>query len=143
MWILDQGDYYIFNSQTKCLLATPVHRVRSGRLGVDESYLSSGLSPHGEAEQSGLLRVALHLELGEAGGVAFDGLGHLPVHRVQLHGAHHTVLLEQRREGKELESSALRFLNCSTKPLIQRLFDDMLASTMIIKCMHPVYILTT
>ena len=107
---------------------------------MDESYLSSGLSPHSEAEQSGLLCVALHLELGEARSVAFDGLGNLPVHRVQLHGPHHTVLLVHRREGKELESWAL-FLNCSTNPLIQRLFDDMLVSTMIIKFMHPVYIL--
>ena len=61
------------------------------------NHLSSGLASHSEAEQSGLLRVALHLELGEAGGVALDGLGHLPVHGVQLHGADHTVLLKRER----------------------------------------------
>lgn len=57
------------------------------------SHLSSSLASDGEAEQSGLLCVALHLELGKAGGVALNGLRHLPVYGVQLHGSHHTVLL--------------------------------------------------
>lgn len=58
-------------------------------------YFSSRLSPNGETEQSGLFGVALHLELSEACSVPFNGLGHLPVHRVQLHGSNNTVLLNR------------------------------------------------
>ena len=34
--------------------------------------------PHSEAEERGLVGVALHLELHEGGSVALDRLGHLP-----------------------------------------------------------------
>ena len=57
------------------------------------SHLASGLGADGEAEERGRGRVGRHLELPEGCGVALDGLGNLPVHRVQLNGPHHAVLL--------------------------------------------------
>ena len=66
---------------------------------VSGSHLAPSLAAHSEAEQSGGFGVALHLKLSEGCSMAFDGLGHLPVHRVQLHGPHHTVLLQDRKGG--------------------------------------------
>lgn len=60
------------------------------------SYFSSCLSSHSKAEQSWLFGVALHLKLCKASGVSFDGLWHLPVHWIQLHGSNHTVLLQKK-----------------------------------------------
>lgn len=59
-------------------------------------HLSSSLASDGEAEQSRLLCVPLHLELGKAGSMALNGLRNLSVDRVQLHGSHHTILLEKK-----------------------------------------------
>lgn len=63
-------------------------------------YLSSSLPSDSETEQSGLFCVALHLELSEAGSVAFDRLGNLSVDRVELHGSHHTVLLGRETQAR-------------------------------------------
>lgn len=63
-----------------------------------KSYFSSRLSADSEAEQSWLFRVSLHLELCEPGGVSLNGLGHLPVHRVELHGSDDAVLLRSREQ---------------------------------------------
>lgn len=49
--------------------------------------------PDGEAEQCGGLGVALRLEGGERGCVALDGLRALALYGVELHRAHHAVLL--------------------------------------------------
>ena len=57
--------------------------------------------PHSEAEECGLVGVALHLELDEGSGVAFNRLRNLSLHRVQLHGAHHTVLVRRRRNADQ------------------------------------------
>lgn len=80
------------------------------RLG-SEAYFSARLSSHGEAEQGRLFGVALHLELCKSSSVSFNGLRHLPVHRVQLHRANHAVLLrkkstntEQGRDGTDPKS---------------------------------------
>ena len=54
--------------------------------------------PHSEAEESRLVGVSLHLELHEGRGVALDRLGHLPLHRVELHGSDHAVLVGRRRD---------------------------------------------
>lgn len=63
-----------------------------------KSYFSPCLSADSEAEQSWLFRVSLHLELCEPGGVSLNGLGHLPVHRVELHGSDDAVLLRSREQ---------------------------------------------
>lgn len=63
-----------------------------------KSYFSSRLSTDSEAEQSRLLSVSLHLELCEPGGVSLDGLRHLSVHRVELHGSDNAVLLRSREQ---------------------------------------------
>ena len=47
-------------------------------------------APDGEAEEGGLLLVALHLELDEGGRVALDRLRHLPLHAIQLHRSNHS-----------------------------------------------------
>ena len=65
---------------------------------VSSSHLATSLAAHSKAEESGGFGVALHLKLSEGCSMSLDGLGHLPVHRVQLHGPHHTVLLQDRGE---------------------------------------------
>ena len=63
------------------------------------------LCAHGEGEESGLLRVARHLELGKGSCMSLDGLAHFPLHRVQLHVASHSVLLGgEAKEDKHLSS---------------------------------------
>ena len=51
---------------------------------------ASSSAPDGEAEEGGLLLVALHLELDEGCRVALDRLRHLPLHAVQLHRSNHS-----------------------------------------------------
>lgn len=75
------------------------------RLG-SAAYLPPRLPSHGEAEEGGLFGVALHLELCKPSSVSLDGLRHLPVHRVQLHGSNHPVLL--RRKSPNGEGSGRR-----------------------------------
>ena len=65
------------------------------------SYLPARLGAHSEAEEGGGGGVPLHLELSKRCSVALNGLGHLPVHRVQLHGPHHTVLLHMEQYKKK------------------------------------------
>ena len=51
---------------------------------------ASSSTPDGEAEEGGLLLVALHLELDEGRSVTFDRLRHLALHAVQLHRSNHS-----------------------------------------------------
>ena len=51
---------------------------------------SSSSAPGGEAEEGGLLLVALHLELDERRRVTLDRLGHLALNAVQLHRSDHS-----------------------------------------------------
>ena len=52
--------------------------------------LAPSCAPDGEAEEGGLLLVALHLELDEGGSVPLNRLGHLALHTVQLHRSNHS-----------------------------------------------------
>lgn len=61
---------------------------------INTNHLPSSLPSDSEAEQSGLLCIPLHLELGKAGSMAFNGLRNLSVNRVQLHGSNYTILLK-------------------------------------------------
>lgn len=63
------------------------------RSDLDDVELATRRPPDREAEQCALQSVALHLELAEGGGVALDGLGHVPLDAEELHGAHHAVVL--------------------------------------------------
>ena len=60
----------------------------------DKGYLGNGGSSDGEAEEGGGCLVARHEELPEGSCMALNGLGHLPLHTVQLHRSHHSVRLQ-------------------------------------------------
>ena len=60
---------------------------------LDHVQLAALGAAHREAEESRRLLVAVDLELGEAGGVALDGLRDLALHRVELHAAGDAVVL--------------------------------------------------
>lgn len=62
-------------------------------LKIGGNHLSTGGTADGEAEKRRRFGVSLCLELGKRGGVALDRLRHFSVHRVQLHGANHAILL--------------------------------------------------
>lgn len=60
---------------------------------TNNMQFSSLSGPHSEAEESGGLSVAFRLEGREGSRVPFDRLRALALHRVELHGADHAVLL--------------------------------------------------
>ena len=61
----------------------------------DDMKFPTSWSSHGKAKEGALLLVSLQLELAEGGGVALDGLGHIPLDAKELHGANHTVILSR------------------------------------------------
>ena len=48
-----------------------------------------------------LLLVSLHLKLTEGSCVSLDGLGDVPLHTVELHGPHHSVVLSTDADEEE------------------------------------------
>nr|CAI5862793.1 unnamed protein product [Callosobruchus analis] len=60
---------------------------------LDYMQLASLKRADREAEQGRRFGVALHFEGSKRGGMAFDRLRTLPLHRVQLHGTHDARLL--------------------------------------------------
>lgn len=75
-----------------------VHWFLSSHIQLEwaNDHLSSSLAPHSKAEQSWLFCVSFNLELGEAGSMAFNGLRNLSFNGVELHGSHHSVLLQNK-----------------------------------------------
>ena len=61
-----------------------------------KAHLSALGSSYCKAKQGWLGSVSLHLELWECCGMTLDWLAHFSLHRVQLHGPNHTVLLKLR-----------------------------------------------
>ena len=58
-------------------------------------------SSYGSAKEGALLLVSLQLELAEGGGVALDGLGHIPLDAKELHGANHAIILGRDTDQQE------------------------------------------
>lgn len=69
---------------------------------INISHLPSSLASDSEAEQSRLLCIPLHLELGKAGSMAFNGLRNLSVNRVELHGSNHPILLKKAKQRTQI-----------------------------------------
>jgi hypothetical protein len=66
---------------------------RRRRSNFDNVKFTALRRSNGKAEEGRVSGVALHAELDEGGCVALDGLAHLALDRVELHGANNAVLL--------------------------------------------------
>ena len=66
---------------------------RRRRSNFDDVKFTALSRSNGEAEEGRVSGVALHAELDEGGRVALDGLAHLALDRVELHGTDNAVLL--------------------------------------------------